>query len=147
MPQLVQVCCNTACTNIGICQCCPLDPACPICTSLQARPQGWGCQGSPAKTISLRACKCFNATCTPAWWEMSFVLLGCMESSDNSVAGGECGATAEPCPSPFPPQKLPDADTHWYFTAYALVQLSKSQDAFSFCRLMMISKRRKMLIL
>lgn len=83
------------------------------------------------KTISLCAYKCFNATCTSAWWEMSFVLLGCMESSDNSVADGECGATAQPCPSLFPPQKLPNADTHWYFTALALVRLSKSQDAFS----------------
>lgn len=36
MPQLVQVCCNTVCTNIVICQCYPLDPACPICPSLQA---------------------------------------------------------------------------------------------------------------
>lgn len=38
---------NTACTNIGICQCYPLDPACPKCPSLQAWPQGWGCWGSP----------------------------------------------------------------------------------------------------
>lgn len=130
MPQLVQLCCNTACTTTGICQCYPLDPACPECPSLQAWPQGWGCQGSLVKTISLCACKCFNATCTPAWWEINFVLLGCMESSGNSVAGGERGATAKPCPSLFPPQKLPDADTHWYFTAHAPAQPSKCQDAF-----------------
>lgn len=39
MPQLVQVCCSTACTNAGICQCYPLHPACPVCPSLQSWPR------------------------------------------------------------------------------------------------------------
>lgn len=74
--------------------------------------------------------------CAPARWEPGFVLLGCMQSSAEPVAGGECGATggswepagppAQPCPSLFPPRKLPGADVHMYFTAHAPAQLGKS---------------------
>jgi len=79
------------------------------------------------------------------------VLLGCTESSAESVTGSERGAAggswepaglpAQPCPTFFPPQKLPDI--HVDFAAHAPVHLGKSQDAFSFCTFMLTSKKSK----
>lgn len=142
MSQLVRVCRDAACTNIGICCSCP--PNLPFLyghpweTDLRAGDAG----GSLVKLFvntsmpHVHLPSGSRVLCSwGAWKAQSSQLLAV-----NVVLAHPL---FQPCPSLFPSQKIPSTDVHTCFTARIPEYLSKSLDAYSFHQLSLTSKNRQ----